>query len=241
MEPSRKVRVMIAEDNIGLCRVLSEALKSRPGIELVAAENDGLRAMQVALERKPDVLLLDLVLPRIEGFQIMHALNSAGMTSIRTIVLSSMGGDFTIQRAMQLGAYHFMMKPYDIDALCEYIVHIDPYAPNVRATLRDPEAELGELMKTRFGFTKRSSGADYLKAAVMVARDMQSVIGRVTKEIYPAVARLYGVKPEQVERSIRSAIDRAWTRGGLSGSNQYIGSAKPSNTDIIVALIEGIK
>ncbi len=236
-----RIRVMIAEDNEDVAQTIVNCLAMKHDIEIVAVEGNGIAAAHAALITRPDVLVLDIAMPDWDGFAVMQQLREHGLTGTRIIVLSGMRSDFMIHRALQHGAYYYMVKPFDPELLYGHIAQVAPILAEKAAPAPDPfdeETALSMALSEVLGLSPRHRGTEYVKSAALIAMNMKQTGGRITKEIYPAVARLYGANPAQVERAIRHAIDCAWTRGIMKDSGLFPGNQRPSNGEVILALAD---
>jgi two-component system response regulator (stage 0 sporulation protein A) len=112
-----KIRVLIAEDHEDFARLLRENLSVYPDIEVTGIACDGEQTVSMAEKTRPDVLLLDLMLPGMDGIEALEVLREKGMAP-KTIVISAIGNDEAIiRRAMELGAQRFFVKPFEISSL----------------------------------------------------------------------------------------------------------------------------
>lgn len=241
IENTEKIRVMIVEDNADVARTIVDYLSEKKDIELVAIESDGFVAAHAALMTQPDVLVLDLALPGWDGFAVMQQLREHGLHNTRIIVLSGMNSDFMIHRALQHGAYYYMVKPIEPELLYGHIAQVEPRLVEPAPPAPDPfdeETAVMMLLSDVLGLSVWHKGTDYLKSAVIAAMNMKHKNGRITKEIYPAVACLHGANSAQVERAIRHAIDSAWNRGPLKASGLFPGRNRPTNGEVILALAD---
>lgn len=240
-ENTGKIRVMIAEDNDDVARVIVDYLSAKEDIEIVAIESNGFVAAHAALTTRPDVLVLDIALPGWDGFAVMQQLREQGLRETRIIVLSGMNSDFMIHRALQHGAYYYMVKPFEPELLYGHIAQVNPHLTEPAQPKPDPydeETALTMVLLDVLGLSARHKGTEYLRSAATVAMNMKHMNGRITKEIYPAVARLHDTNPAQVERAIRHAIDRAWIGGHLKASGLFPGTNRPTNGEVILTLAQ---
>ena len=100
--------------------------------------------------------------------------------------------------------------------------------------------ELLNALVNGLGLSDRVKGTGYLMSAILIARNLGDVSGRITKEIYPDVARMYDASSTQVERAIRSAIDSAWKRGGMRNCGMFLRSNRPTNGEVIQMFTERV-
>ena len=242
-----KIRVMLADDNLNLLRVLSDYLGRKPDVELVAAVSDGVEIPDAVRQHAPEILVMDIIMPRRDGFMTLEALN--GMDAAlrpKVIVLTGLARDDFIVRAIRLGASYYMVKPFDMELLYERIVEIareQSAAVLASAGPADAQEEsVDEQITNLFltlGIPAHIKGYQYLREAVRMVMEDHDVINRITKELYPGVARRFDTSASKVERAMRHAIEVAWTRGRLDAVNQMYGyrvfarEDKPTNGEFI--------
>ena len=242
-----RIRVMLADDNLNLLKLLSDFLGRKPDIELVAAVSDGVEIPDAVRQYAPEILVMDIIMPRRDGFMTLEALN--GMDAAlrpKVIVLTGLARDDFIMRAIQLGASYYMVKPFDMELLYERIVEIAreqpasilaPSAPGDSAE-ESVDEQITNLFLT-LGIPAHIKGYQYLREAVRMVLENHDVINRITKELYPGIARKFDTSASKVERAMRHAIEVAWTRGRLDAVNQMYGyrvfarEDKPTNGEFI--------
>jgi len=243
-----RIRVMLADDNLNILRLLTDYLARKPDIEVVAAVSDGVEIPDSVRQHAPDILVMDIIMPRRDGFMTLEALN--GMEPSlrpRVIVLTGLARDDFIMRAIQLGASYYMVKPFDMNLLYERIVEIARDQPQsvVAAAHEGPEETLDEQITNLFltlGIPAHIKGYQYLREAVHMVLENHDVINRITKELYPGIARKFDTSASKVERAMRHAIEVAWSRGRLEAVNQMYGyrvfarEDKPTNGEFIAMI-----
>jgi len=107
--PERARRVLLAEDDRFLRRA-AEARLRQHGLEVLTAV-DGEEALRVARAEHPDLVLLDVVMPKLQGFEVLKALKQDDATArIPVIVLSNLGQERDVEQATALGAVAFLVK-----------------------------------------------------------------------------------------------------------------------------------
>ncbi len=242
-----KVRVMLADDNQSLLRLLSDFLGRQGDIELVAAVSDGVEIPDAVRQYAPQILVMDIIMPRRDGFMTLEALNAMDAAlRPRVIVLTGLARDDFIMRAIGLGASYYMVKPFDMELLHERILEVAREQPaSILAPTVPAEAEeesVDERITNLFltlGIPAHIKGYQYLREAVRMVLDNHDVINRITKELYPGIARKFDTSASKVERAMRHAIEVAWTRGRLDAVNQMYGyrvftrEDKPTNGEFI--------
>ena len=238
------IRVMLADDNLNILRLLGDYLARKPDIEVVAAVSDGVEIPDAVRRHAPDILVMDIIMPRRDGFRTLEELQQAdAMPKPKVIVLTGLARDDFIMRAIQLGASYYMVKPFDMDLLYERIVEIARNdVPAVASAPAGQEETLDEQITNLFltlGIPAHIKGYQYLREAVRMVMENHDVINRITKELYPGIARRFDTSASKVERAMRHAIEVAWTRGRLEAVNQMYGyrvfarEDKPTNGEFI--------
>ena len=250
-----KISVLLADDNQTLLRLISDSLSKKPDIEVVGLARDGLEALEMVQTLNPDVLLLDIVMPRLDGFSTLAELAKLDMArKPRVIMLTGLTRDDFISRAMRLGADYYMIKPFDMQTLYARIVEIA--ATNEPLAYVDGAAEDGqnpgsvdERVTNLFlsiGIPAHIKGYSYLREAVKMVMEDHNLINRITKELYPGIARRFSTTPSKVERAMRHAIEVAWSRGRLDSVNRIYGykvfsaEDKPTNGEFIALIADKV-
>jgi len=242
-----RIRVMLADDNLNILRALTDYLSRKPDIEVVAAVSDGEEIPDCVRQYGPDILVMDIIMPRRDGFMTLEALN--GMDAAlrpRVIVLTGLARDDFIMRAIRLGASYYMVKPFDMNLLYARIVEIAGDQPQtVAAAPETGEESVDEQITNLFltlGIPAHIKGYQYLREAVHMVLENHDVINRITKELYPGIARKFDTSASKVERAMRHAIEVAWNRGRLEAVNQMYGHRvfaredKPTNGEFIAMI-----
>ncbi len=257
-----KVRVGIADDNKDFCNILGEFFEMQQDIDVIFKASDGMQTVEAVLRDKPDVLILDMIMPHLDGLGVLERLNAVGPDPMpRVIMLSAVGQETITQRAINLGAEYYVVKPFDLSILAKRIQQISgsvetPPAPSknnaVKAILveegkkSDLEMDITSIIH-EVGVPAHIKGYQYLRDAItMVVNDMD-LLGAVTKELYPAIAKRNNTTPSRVERAIRHAIEVAWNRGRIETINSLFGytvhndKGKPTNSEFIAIIADKLR
>ena len=247
-----KIRVMLADDNQSLLRLLEDYLSRQPDIEVVAAVSDGVEIPERVCSALPELLVMDIIMPRQDGFMTLERLNRMEPAlRPKVIVLTGLARDDFILRAIDLGASYYMVKPFDPALLHARIVEVARQQPSgVVQAARNAEGE-GESVDERItnlfltlGIPAHIKGYQYLREGVRMVLENHELLGRITKELYPGIARRFDTTPSKVERAMRHAIEVAWSRGRLDTVNQMYGARvfsrddKPTNGEFIAMVAD---
>ena len=233
-----KKTILIADTSEEFRTILADALQAEEGLEVVGQTSDGQEAIQMVQDRSPDILVMDLVLGRMDGFDVLDAVKSK---PVSTLILSgsARGGDY------------YMMKPCRIASVVERVRLLaaqhwseggeNPAGPaTARQTL---EANVTAIIH-EIGVPAHIKGYQYLREAIIMTVEDMDVINAVTKVLYPEVARKFGTTASRVERAIRHAIEVAWDRGDLDTLQKYFGftvsnsKGKPTNSEFIAMIAD---
>jgi len=247
-----KIRLMLADDNLTLRNSLTDYFASQNDIELTRPAANGLEVLDLLEEERPDVLLLDIIMPRLDGMGVLRELSQRADRP-RVIMLTALRSDDIITRAMELGASYYMIKPAQPREIHRQILSAASCAPAVHIPVPEsaasaysrwsPDERVANLFLS-IGIPAHIKGYQYLREAVRMVIDDHDVINRITKELYPGIARRYGTSSSKVERAMRHAIEVAWNRGRLDSTNQLLGvnlfseRDKPTNGEFISLIAE---
>ena len=213
---------------------------------VVGSTGGGLEALQLIEQEEPDLVLMDVVLPGLDGLGVVRRMQERCERQPKVILLSAFCGDRVLAEAGELGVSYFLPKPYALDALLERMEAV--FADSEAA----PEADgaLKNLVTSvihEIGVPAHIKGYQYLREAIMIAVDDMEVINAVTKVLYPEVARRFDTTPSRVERAIRHAIEVAWDRGDLETLQKYFGytvsnvKGKPTNSEFIAMIADRLQ
>ncbi len=252
-----KTKVIIADNNADFRATLIDSLESQPEIEIVGVATDGYQALTLIAGHNPDVVLLDIVLPLLDGFSVMKSV--AAMESRHrpaVIVLSNFANDSATSEAASLGAQYYMVKPFEMSALISRILNVGnrranlpnamPASFNSNRPMKsdiDIETKVTDIIH-EIGVPAHIKGYQYLRAAIMVAIKDPEAINAITKVLYPSVAKAFDTTPSRVERAIRHAIEVAWDRGDLEILQSFFGytvsniKGKPTNSEFVAMIAD---
>ncbi len=248
MEDS-KISVLIADDNKEFCSILNDYLLNQRDIIVTGIAKDGIEALDLIQEKEPDLVILDIIMPHLDGLGVLEKLNNMNLKKMpRVIILSAVGQDKITQKAIKLGADYYVVKPFDMDVFIKRIRDMfnstessEPSANRLaqqntilsRETIpqqqapeknepQDLETEITNIIH-EIGVPAHIKGYMYLREAItMVVNDME-LLSAVTKELYPSIAKKYNTTASRVERAIRHAIEVAWGRGQVDAINKLFG------------------
>lgn len=242
--------VIIADNSEEFCTGLTAALKRTEGFQVIGTASDGEQAVRLVTERKPDVLVLDLMLSKRDGISVLKAI---GTGEDRPVVFATSGfiTDYVASCAAGLGVRYLMLKPCDLSALVERMEEVRSVGKG-QPPLRGGGGNGGiEAMVTdiihEIGVPAHIKGYQYLREAIIIAVEDMDVINAITKVLYPQVAKTFQTTPSRVERAIRHAIEVAWDRGDLDTLQRFFGytvsntKGKPTNSEFIALIADKLQ
>lgn len=248
---NNKIQVLIADDNREFGDILCEYLSNQNDIDVVGLARDGLEAVDLIFQNTPDIAILDIIMPHLDGLGVLEKIAESNMEKKPLfIVLSAVGQDKITQRALALGAEYYIVKPFDMDVLVnrirqlktntyliapqnsisssisshknEYFTTTEKRPAHINNTSRSLEVEVTNIMH-EIGVPAHIKGYQYLRDAIMMVVKDLDVINSITKLLYPSIAKEYNTTPSRVERAIRHAIEVAWSRGQVEAIDALFG------------------
>ena len=246
-----KTRLFVIDDNENLVGMVREYFKKNPNIEVVLEAKDGNEGIFLIDKKKNefDVILLDLVMPKKDGIEVLEYMYKNGVDK-KVIVLTSYNTQDMISKVASLGASYFMLKPFELSDL-ENKIHslarrinekgesIDLFHNNLQISITKTLHELG--------VPSHIKGYQYIREGITLVYKKPDIIGGITKELYPEIAKKFNSTVSRVERAIRHAIEVSWNRGNwdlmeeIFGHSVDIDKAKPTNSEFIVTIADKMR
>ncbi len=259
-----KIKLGLADDNKDFSEALSSFFSRQMDMEVSFVAKDGLETIEQIQKKDVDVLILDMIMPHLDGIGVLESLNTMELDHYpKVIMVSAVGQDFVIQRAVSMGAEYFLVKPVNTEVLAKRIRQVmnretisktnTVSQMNLRRSSlfqevmreNDLEIEITNLIH-EIGVPAHIKGYQYLRDAITIVVNDMDILCAVTKELYPTIATMNNTTPSRVERAIRHAIEVAWNRGKIETIDSLFGytvkndKGKPTNSEFI-AIIAGVE
>lgn len=239
------VRLAIVDDDMQMLNLLTSRCHEMESIELVGTANDVEKGIALVQANQVDAVLIDLVMPGHDGFYMLEELNRLRPNRPACIMVSALNAPHIISRAAELGADHFVLKPFDVDLLFRRIIEICKYKNHGAFEERPPARRADDFIQgilDGLPLSHALMGYRYIKSAVKMAIDDPSMLDGITKRLYPEVAKRHKSTASRVERAIRHAIHTIWQReGGASRFAELMGfpldKEKPTNSHFIASIV----
>ena len=240
-----KIAVVVADANEEFRTALEQALEATGEFEVVGSAPDGPAAYSLLNEYKPRLLVMDLLLPGLDGFGLLEQAEKAKLEP-KTVIVSALYRDQVVAQAMDKGVAFFMPKPCEMNSLLERLRQAaEDGSERAEDEFQSLEREVTAVIH-EVGVPAHIKGYQYVREAIVIAVQDMDVINAVTKVLYPEVARRYST-PSRVERAVRHAIEVAWDRGDLETLQHYFGytvnstKGKPTNSEFIAMIADRIR
>ena len=243
-----QIKILLVDANETFTAQLSSVLGQNPAFDVVGAANDGECAVELLQPAQADVLILDLLLPKLDGISVLKEASSLPKPPLG-LVLSGFLTDYAAQAAEKLGVRYFISKPCNLQTVAERVLEIVAAERAEKKPFRQ-EAQVEALVTSiihEIGVPAHVKGYQYLREAILIAVDDMDVINAITKVLYPQVAKTFSTTPSRVERAIRHAIELAWDRGDLETLQKFFGytvsntKGKPTNSEFIALIADKLQ
>ncbi|MGN8896341.1 sporulation transcription factor Spo0A [Flavonifractor sp. HCP28S3_F3] len=241
-------RILVADANEEFRRILTAGLAEEADMELAGETGDGPEAVRLAEREAPDVVVMDLVLAKMDGLEVLQKLAELSARP-RVLVLSSFVRGNVAELAAARGADYYMIKPCKLAAVTERIRQLatgEADGEQQQEQDRNLESTVTAIIH-EIGVPAHIKGYQYLRESILIAVKDMEVINAVTKILYPEVAKRFGTTASRVERAIRHAIEVAWDRGDLETLQKYFGytvsnaKGKPTNSEFIAMIADRLQ
>ena len=246
-----KTRVLIVDDNKELVKMIKEYFSAHAEIKITLEANDGEEGIRIIDKKRDeyDLIILDLIMPNKDGVSVLEYMKKKSIDK-KVIVLTSYNTQDIIPKVSELGVSYFILKPFQLDELEKRITEViegtkfggktvDIYHNNLEIAITNILHELG--------VPSHIKGYQYIKQGIIIVYERPFMVGGITKELYPEIAKIFNTTVSRVERSIRHAIEVSWNRGNwelmeeIFGHSVDIEKAKPTNSEFIVTVADKLR
>lgn len=243
-----KIKVFVVDDNPETVSLVTSAVSMQSNMYVIDSASNGDEAYQkLKLLGKIDVLITDLIMPKVDGFHLLRKIREKKEVQVQhIIVMSALVNERVLGMVANLGSEMFLMKPLNTNSLIESIasmVHPEESDYSIKKKEKDVESQITNLLH-EVGIPAHIKGYTYLRTGILQTFHNPDYIGRITKLLYPEIAKRYKTTGSRVERAIRHAIEVAWTRGNIDTIDEIFGytisasKAKPTNSEFIAMMAD---
>lgn len=253
-----KLNVAIADDNDLMLQLLDDIVQSDEELNVIGTAKDGEAAYELIREKNPDVVLLDIIMPKMDGLGVLNKVKKdASIRKVpRFIMISAVGREQVAEDAFALGADYYIMKPFDGRAMVNQIKRTGRSHKEGKIKGKTLEAALPYELELEadvtsiiheIGVPAHIKGYQYLRDAIIMSVLDMDMLNSITKVLYPTIAKKYDTTTSRVERAIRHAIEVAWSRGKMDTIDELFGytinhgKGKPTNSEFIALITDRIR
>ena len=258
MKNEKIIKVLVADNSEFAKNNLRDFLESSEGIQLINVVDNGKDAYHFIMDEAPDIVLIDVILPVMDGFTVIEKVNANKSIKKKPsfIIISSMGNQSMVEYACKLGVLYYMMKPYNLDSMLHRIFQTasshmeaerDTKGYGISGYMENTlENDVTDIIR-EIGIPAHIKGYQYIREAIMMTVNDINLLNYITKLLYPTIAKKYKTTSSSVERAIRHAIEVAWNKGQIDvledmfGYTISAGKGKPTNSEFIALIADKLR
>lgn len=257
-----KLQVAIADDNERMVQLLDNIVSSDKEMEVVGKAGNGEELVSIIRQKEPDVVLLDIIMPKVDGLSVMQKINFDNSLKKRPafIVITAVGQEKITEDAFELGADYYILKPFDNEMVLNRIRHtrkerernfaevrkVNAYESKSEYMERNLETDVTNIIH-EIGVPAHIKGYQYLRDSIIMSVNDMEMLNSITKILYPTIAKKHQTTSSRVERAIRHAIEVAWSRGKMDTIDELFGytvnggKGKPTNSEFIALIADKVR
>ncbi|MDG4655612.1 sporulation transcription factor Spo0A [Ectobacillus antri] len=254
-----KIKVCLADDNKELVSMLEGYVSAQNDMEVIGVAYNGQECIDLMKEKNPDVLVLDIIMPHLDGLAVLEKLRAMDkLKQPNVIMLTAFGQEDVTKKAVDLGASYFVLKSFDMENLTNQIRQVSGktnsiikrplpvFRTNTDGKPKNLDASITTIIH-EIGVPAHIKGYMYLREAISMVYNDIELLGSITKVLYPDIAKKYNTTASRVERAIRHAIEVAWSRGNIDSISSLFGytvsmsKAKPTNSEFIAMVADKLR
>ena len=238
-----KIKLMVADDNREFCMLVRDYVKMTNDVEFVGAAFDGYSALDMIKVKQPDVVLLDNVMPQLDGIGVLiHLRNIPKEKRPKIVTVTACPTDVFMENACKLGASYAISRKMDIDEMikrCRMVVKSISFENPENSAKSASHEKIISSMLHEAGISASIKGYTYLNLSFLLMLKDETYKNKITKNLYPKIAEHFNVSVASVERAIRNAVNMSWKRGNPEFLNSIFASSlnpvkgKPTNSEFI--------
>ena len=259
---SEKISVIIVDDNERVIENIDSALSKDTAIQIIGKAKNGQEAYELIRKSTPDVVILDLIMPKMDGLSLMNKVNEDGAMIKMPffIITSAISNENVIQDAFGYGAGYYLLKPFETNMIADRVKGVKSYNKRIPETKkiigagedrkhfmeRNIENDVTSIIHD-VGVPAHIKGYQYLREAIIMSVNDNEMLNSITKILYPSIAKKFQTTSSRVERAIRHAIEVAWNRGRMDTIDELFGytinaeKGKPTNSEFIALIADKIR
>lgn len=239
-------RLLVIDNDEVTTSQLENYFSSHAVMNVVKVIKDGKEGLDYIINNPNsfDCIVMDLVLPNLDGFTIIEKMKERKIFK-KIFILSSFNDSNVIKNMSKYMVNYYMMKPFSLESL-EYRLKDVYLSEDVICVVKDESRQISKILHT-LGVPSHIKGYLYIREGINLMLNSKELVGGITKEIYPEIARKYNTTSSRVERAIRHAIEISWNRGDYETMEEIFGhsvdydKAKPTNSEFIATVADHLR
>ena len=239
-------RLLVIDNDDYTTSQLKNYFSSHAVMNVVKVFSDGEEGLNYILNNRDsfDCLILDLLVPNVDGLTILEKLRERRINK-RILILSDYKDEIIMRNISRYNVDYYMMKPFSLESLESRLKDILLSRKEIKTSL-EVERKITRILH-KLGVPSHIKGYLYIRESIKIMYDTPEIIGGITKEIYPEIAKKYDSTISRVERAIRHAIEISWNRGDYEIMDEIFGhsvdydKAKPTNSEFIATIADHIR
>lgn len=260
---NKKLSVYLVDDSMEILHSMKQELYKNNNYQIVGSATNGEQCLHELSNKEIDVLVLDLIMPKIDGLSVLKELKRNNIQVKHILCTTPFVNDLIVSSIENYKVDYLLMKPFQIQEFCEKLnfvvgyskrdnnsnqivqVHMDE-EERMRLHKLELESEITSLLH-EIGIPAHIKGYMYLRTAILETYINVDFLGQITKVLYPEIAKKYVTSASRVERAIRHAIEVAWNRGNIDAIDDIFGytisasKAKPTNSEFIAMISDKLR
>lgn len=240
------IKVLIVDDNELSRDMLRESLQNEADIDIAATASDGMDAALKIEELRPDIVLVDLVMPRLDGIGLVKKIKDEMENEAPSfIMISGVSDEIAIKRAFSNGISYYIIKPYNTEELVALIKELgnsvkqenNSIIINTDNNKKTKLKKIFELLNA-YGMSSRLKGYGYIVKAVEMALEEKNISSAMTKQLYYTLSREFDTSYGSIERNIRYAIQKGFDKASsnLPEKLNFLKERRHKNLEFIAAI-----
>ncbi len=243
----KNINLLVIDDNYNITNNIKQYFSSHGSIKVVNTCNNGKEALDYILNfpDKFDMILMDILIPGMDGLELLEKIKFNGVNK-KIIVLSSYKKEYSVKKVSAYNVGYYMLKPFSMESLEKRIIDLSKEDIETEDENDNVTLAVSNLLHS-LGMPSHIKGYQYIRESIMMMYENPSMVGGITKEIYPEIADKFDTTTSRVERAMRHAIEVGWTRSDwkftedLFGQSVDFDKAKPTNSEFLVTLADKLR
>ena len=239
-------RLLVVDNDQYTTNQLKNYFSSHAVMNVVKVIEDGEEGLNYILNNKDsfDCLILDLLLPGKDGLSILEKLKEKRIDK-KIIVLSAYKDSKIMKDLTKYNVDYYMMKPFSLESIETRLKDI-LVSKKINNRNMEIDRRISKVLHN-LGIPSHIKGYIYIRESIKIMYDSTELVGGITKEIYPEIAKKYDSTISRVERAIRHAIEISWNRGDYEMMEEIFGNSvdfdrsKPTNSEFIATIADHLR